>query len=93
MSNTPDLADLRLQMDAVNKQLTAVLHERARIARAIGAVKHKTGSATVDVAREAAMLAEMLHDSPPDGFDPRALETILEVVLQASRDIVAEASE
>lgn len=86
---TDELTALRQQMDDVNRRLTTVLHERAQLARRIGAIKRDAGMATTDPEREAAVLDEMLRDLPADGFDADALATILKAVLQASRDIVA----
>jgi len=93
MSNDPELAKLRQQMDDVNRRLTSVLHERAQLARRIGAVKRRAGIATNDPDRETVMLQAMLHDAPADGFSADALQTILQTVLQASRDIVGGASD
>ena len=89
MSNAPELDHLRAAMDGVTRQLTDILHERARLARQIGAVKRAAGLNVSDPEREQAMLVEMLRDPPADGFRKESLQTILETVLAESRAVVA----
>jgi chorismate mutase len=89
MSVDPELERLRAAMDAVNSRLVAVLHERARLCRAIGAWKRAHGVAAVDAAREAEMLSALLRDAPADGFGRDDLRAILHAVFAASRRIVA----
>lgn len=89
MPTPPDLAAMRTAMDAVNHRLVAVLHERARLCRAIGAWKRAHGVPAADPAREEAMLADLLRTLPADGFSTAQLTTILRAVFAAAREIVA----
>lgn len=89
MDNPPELTRLRAAMDDINHRLTDILHERARLARKIGTIKHATGMTISDPEREQAMLLEMLRDAPTDGFSPESLEVILRTVLEVSRAVVA----
>lgn len=41
---TPSLADLRVQIDALDQELLALLNRRARVAQAVGEVKKREGS-------------------------------------------------
>lgn len=83
-----ELQLMRKAMDAVNKKLVAVLHDRARLCRAIGIWKRVRGLPAADAAREAAMLATMLGNRPDDGYSPEQLTTILQAVFAASREVV-----
>jgi chorismate mutase / prephenate dehydratase len=81
---------LRTRMDRLNARLVALLQERARLARQIGALKARHGLAAADPARERAMLGRMLADAPP-GFPRRELARILRALLAASRRLVLAA--
>ena len=89
MSTDPELTRLRAEMDGINQRLTDVLHERARLARQIGAVKRAAGMTVNDPGREQAMLIKMMRHVPEGGFSRDSLEVILLTVLQASRAVVA----
>lgn len=82
-----ELAALRAEMDAVQRELAAVLHRRAQLVRRIGAWKAARGLPALDPARERAMLAA-LPPGPPDGFPPDALARIVAAVLAESRSLL-----
>jgi chorismate mutase len=88
MDDDSQLAPLRAAMDAINQQLVATLHQRARLCRQIGRWKHAHGVPAADPAREAAMRTALLADLPPDGFTRDQLAAILDVVFAASRQLV-----
>lgn len=91
--HTPlELHFMRKAMDAINQKLVAVLHDRARLCRAIGIWKRSQGLDPVDPAREAAMLEQLLRQRPDDGFPAAQLEVILRAVFAASRDVVTGAA-
>ncbi len=89
MQDEGELERIRAAIDVCNRRLAAVLHERARLVRRIGAVKSARGIAAVDAEREQRMLAAVLRDLPPDGFAPDALAAIFAAVFAASRGLVA----
>jgi chorismate mutase len=89
MPAEPTLAQLRHDIDALNARLVELLHERGRLCRAIGAWKAHHGVAAADPAREATMLAALLHETPADGYSRQQLEVILRAVFAASRARVA----
>lgn len=89
MPSHDDLEQLRAAMDVCNLRLAAVLHERARLVRHIGASKRAAGLPAADPAREATMLATVAATAPADGFPPAALRTILLAVFAASRELAA----
>jgi chorismate mutase len=88
MSPRSDLDDLRLAIDDVNRRLVALLHERGRLCRAIGAWKRQHGRPAVDPDREAAMRDALLRELPPDGYERAQLDAILQALFAASRDLV-----
>ncbi|MBM3974500.1 MAG: chorismate mutase [Planctomycetes bacterium] len=89
MPADPTLAQLRHEMDALNARLVELLHARGRLCRAIGAWKARHGVAAADPAREAAMLAALLQETPADGYSRPQVEAILRAVFAASRARVA----
>ncbi len=88
MSLDSELQGLRAAMDVVNTRLADVLHERARLCRAIGEWKRARGVTALDPAREQQMLAAMLKVAPADGFAASDLRAIMESVFAASRKLV-----
>jgi chorismate mutase/prephenate dehydratase len=50
------LATLRTRIDALDRQIVALMNQRADVARQIGLLKQSTGSATYDPSREEAVL-------------------------------------
>lgn len=87
----PELERFRAAIDGLNERLVEVLHERARVCRAIGAWKRARGLGPIDPAREQAMLAALTHEVPHDGFSAEALATVLRAVFAASRELVVKA--
>lgn len=83
-----ELANWRLAMDVCNRRLVDVLHERARLARAIGAWKRDQGLPAVDPVREQAMRDALLALPAAGGFAGDQLAAILDAVLAASRRLV-----
>ncbi len=51
------VSSLRAQVEAVDQRLIALIAERLRLARAIGAMKRAAGQPVTDPAREAAVVA------------------------------------
>lgn len=93
MSDDPDLARLRARMDELNQRLAAVLHERARLCRVIGARKRELAQPAVDDARETAMLDAIARTAGGDGFDADALRRIFAAIFAESRQIVRTAGQ
>ena len=90
MSGSQDLAALRRRMDELNERLTALLHERAALARQIGRCKRGASLPAQDPAREQDELASAIAARPDDGFTEAQLQSILGEVIAASRALVAE---
>ncbi len=88
MHDDEELRQLRAAMDICNHRLAAVLHERARLVRGIGAWKRERGQPALDPRREAAMLAAVVTRLPADGFPADEMRAIFAVVLDASRRLV-----
>ena len=45
LTNLPDLADLRVQIDTIDQQLLSLLNQRALVAEQVGEVKKREGTA------------------------------------------------
>ena len=81
------LAELRVQIDALDSQLLELLSQRARLSLAVGQAKIRAGNASVyDPAREAQLLAS-LAERNPGPLRPEHLSSIWQEIMAASRDL------
>ena len=79
------LADLRLQIDAADNKLLAVLAERMKVAQKIGELKKESGGAVLDSSRETQKL-NALQDKADDILKPY-INKIYSVLFEVSRDL------
>jgi chorismate mutase / prephenate dehydratase len=61
---TPALGALRDQIDAINRKLVVLLNQRARVAQAIGRLKHADGQPIYQPVRERQVLEQIAADNP-----------------------------
>ena len=86
-SAIPGLAELRVQIDALDSQLLNLLNQRARLSLAVGQAKIRAGNASVhDPAREAQLLAS-LAERNPGPLAPEHIKAIWGEIMAASRDL------
>ena len=64
-----DLTELRTQIDAVDKELIALLERRMDVAAAIAAYKKSQGLPVLDAGREAAKIAAVRTQCRPETAD------------------------
>ncbi|MDZ7270995.1 MAG: chorismate mutase [candidate division KSB1 bacterium] len=80
------ITEMRTRIDAIDRELVRLLHERARCAIAIGAQKRRLGLAAHDPEREAAILARI--ETQAEGpFPPLALRQIFMAIVAACRGL------
>jgi chorismate mutase len=77
-------------MDRLNARLAASIQARARLALTISRRKARLGLACVDLARERAMVRDVLA-AAPEGLPRRDLERIFRAIFGASRRLVVRA--
>ena len=83
----PGLAELRVQIDALDSQLLDLLSQRARLSLAVGQAKARAGNASVyDPAREAQLLASLAQRNPGP-LSPSHIEAVWREIMAASRDL------
>ena len=83
----PGLTELRMQIDALDAQLLALLNQRAQVSLAVGQAKAKAGNAKIhDPAREAQLLAS-LAERNPGPLTTDHIEAIWREIMAASRDL------
>jgi len=80
------LLPLRQQIDAVDQEIIKLLSDRAKIALAVGAVKHEYGSPVFRPEREKQVL-EKLAQRNPGPLKTKGLQAIWQEVMSACRDI------
>ena len=85
-SHEQKLADLRRQIDAVDASIIASLNQRARLAMAVGEVKHETGAPVYRPEREAQVLAKQAaaNQGPLSAV---AITSIYREVISACREL------
>jgi chorismate mutase/prephenate dehydratase len=86
MPNT--LAELRNQIDAVDRELLALLNRRAGIAQAVGEIKRAEGSPVFRPEREAQVI-EQLRQANAGPLNPAAVGAIWREVMSACRALEA----
>jgi len=79
----PELAVLREQIDAVDRQLFELLNQRAHIVLKVGELKHRTGAPVYRPEREAQILGRLGASSGP--LPGAALQSIWREVMSACR--------
>ena len=86
-SPIPGLAELRVQIDALDSQLLELLSRRATLSLAVGKAKMQAGNASVhDPAREAQLLAS-LAERNPGPLTPEHIKAIWGEIMAASRSL------
>lgn len=83
-----NLADLRTQIDAVDRELLALLNRRAALAHDVGEIKKVEGSPVFRPEREAQVIAGLQSANPGPLKSPH-IATIWREVMSACRDLEA----
>ena len=87
--NTPKtLADLRVEIDAADQQLLALLNARAQLAHAVGEIKHAEGSPVYRPEREAQVIAS-LQAANPGPLEAGNIRHIWREIMSACRSLEA----
>ncbi len=82
------LADLRVEIDAVDQQLLALLNARAQLAHEVGEIKHAEGSPVYRPEREAQVIAR-LQGSNPGPLEAGNISHIWREIMSACRSLEA----
>src|SRR5579871_5537109 len=71
----PGIAAIRVKIDQIDRELVALINERAKLAHQIGQIKETTGCEAYDPAREEEVLnrVAMLNEGPLDDCSLRAI--------------------
>jgi prephenate dehydrogenase len=80
-----DLRGTRDLIDAVDRELLALLERRARLARRAARSKEALGVGIQDPDREARLLAERRRWAEDRALDPAAVESLFQLILSQSR--------
>jgi chorismate mutase len=78
-----NLEELRIEIDAVDDALTALLARRMALAARVAAIKRETGAPVHQPERETAILKRLSEKMEPEARP--AIETIYEAIFRASR--------
>jgi chorismate mutase/prephenate dehydrogenase len=85
----PSLAELRVQLDAVDRQVLQLLAERMRIVTSVAQLKRTEKLAILDADRERQVLEARRTRAIELGLDPAPVESIYRQIILASRDYQA----
>src|ERR1700733_8097729 len=77
----PDLADIRHQIDDVDRRLVNLLGERARLVAGVVQYKRAHHMGVVDRGREDEMLARIAELAKDEGVDPRVAQQVLRTII------------
>lgn len=79
-----EIADYRRTIDALDSELLALLARRLEAARAIGALKQRSGMAVVQPERYRDIIASRADEGGTLGLDPAFVRTIMETIHEES---------
>lgn len=83
----PDaLKSLRVEIDAIDHQIIALLEQRNEVVEKVAAVKRVTGFGIRDFTRERELLANRGEHAETAGLRKEVIESLFRVILWASRD-------
>ena len=68
MSTPPELTRLRGEIERIDSEIVRLLAERVKVAREVGDTKHAAGLATLDHAREAAVVRRAVERAREAGL-------------------------
>jgi chorismate mutase/prephenate dehydratase len=77
---------IRQQIDALDRELLALLNRRQSLAQEIGRIKNREGRGTLDFQREEEVLAHLMHLNPGP-LSQSALRNIFREVISAAREV------
>src|SRR3569832_2483225 len=83
-----DLAQLRIKIDAVNRELLAILNRRAALANEVGDLKHAEDTTVFRPEREAEVINK-LQKANPGPLKDRNVATIWREIMSACRALEA----
>jgi chorismate mutase/prephenate dehydratase len=81
-----DKEAIRQQIDALDRELLALLNRRQSLAQEIGRIKNREGRGTLDFQREEEVLAHLMHLNPGP-LSQSALRNIFREIISAAREV------
>ncbi|HEY4178347.1 MAG TPA: prephenate dehydratase domain-containing protein [Kofleriaceae bacterium] len=82
--SAPDLSSLRERIDAVDKQIIALLAERLRIVEGVVEAKLSTAAPFRDREREESLIARLREHAVAAGVDPHEVERLYRIIMELS---------
>jgi prephenate dehydrogenase len=82
-ANEPDLLEVRVQLDVLDRRLIGVLAERASLIEEVVRYKRDHGVPVVDRPREEVMLDRIEREAVSAGLDPRVARAVLRAIIDA----------
>lgn len=89
MSECRDLADVRTNIDRIDRQLVPLIAERTRFVEQAARIK-TDHNAVVDPARIEQVIAKVCHQATQEGLPPEMAERIWRAIIDASIQHEAE---
>ncbi len=83
---TADLAELRVAIDAIDREILALLNRRAERVREVGALKARTGAPVYVAGRERDLIGE-LTASNPGPFPDAGIRPVYREIISATRSL------
>lgn len=91
MSDAPaEVGGRRARIEALDEELLALVAERLRVAREIGAAKRSAGRAKLDPGREAAVVRRAVEQGRALGLPDEAVRSLFWTLIELCRDAQIE---
>ncbi|WP_394822428.1 prephenate dehydrogenase/arogenate dehydrogenase family protein [Pendulispora albinea] len=84
---SPELQEARTHIDALDRELTALLARRAELSARAGRAKRALGHGVLDANREAEVMAQRRRWAEEQGLDPAAVDDVFQAILRLSRSV------
>lgn len=89
MIDDPAIGTLRDQIDAIDRQLLALLKKRLTVVHQVGDEKREKGLAVFDPKREELLLQKLIGLAP-EGFDEASIRNIFSAIVAECRRLETE---
>jgi len=82
-----DLNQLRIRIDSIDQQITALIGERMKVVRQIGKYKKKNGIQITDTLREQAVIERVVSNGKKIGLSDKFIENLFKLIMVEAKKI------
>jgi len=82
-----DLNQLRIRIDSIDQQITALICKRMKVVRQIGKYKKKNEIQITDTLREQAVLERVVSNGKKVGLDTKFMGNLFKLIIEKAKKI------